>query len=94
MFMKSIWVSNETRKKLLHLRSETNCRNDNQLIELLLNSRFKQSEKGIYLPPDILEALNDFKKIAHLKDMNQVIVNLLFNFSAETYKNLVEKYFS
>jgi len=94
MFMKSIWVSNETRKTLLRLRKETNCRNDNQVIELLLNSRFKQSEKGIYLPPDILEALIDFKKIAHLKDMNQVIVNLLFNFSEETYKNLVEKYFS
>ena len=92
--MKSIWVSNETRKKLLRLRSETNCRNDNQLIELLLNSRFKQSEKGIYLPSDILESLNDFKKVAHLKDMNQVIVNLLFNLSEETYKNLVKKYFS
>jgi len=92
--MKSIWVSNETRKKLLRLRKETNSRNDNQFIELLLNSRFKQPSKGIYLPSDILEALNDFKKMAHLKDMNQVIVNLLFNFGEETYKNLVEKYFS
>jgi len=91
--MKTIWISNETRKKLLHLRNETNCRNDNQVIELLLNSHFKQSIKGVYLPSDTIDALIDFKKVARLKDMNQVIVNLLFNFSEETYKNLVGKYF-
>ena len=85
--MKNILVGNETRKRLLKLRKQLNLRNDNQVVEHLLDN-------SITLNPDVLTALLDFQKWTDNKSLNHTIVNLLWVFCEEKYKDLERKYFS
>ena len=85
--MKNILVSNITWKELHKLKRSLNLRNNNQVIEHLLNNT-------ILLNPDVLTALLDFQKWTQNKTLNHTIVNLLWFFCKEKYKDLEKKYFS
>ena len=85
--MKNILVGNKTRKRLLKLRKQLNLRNDNQVVEHLLNNT-------ITLNPDVKKALLEFQKWTHNKTLNHSIVNLLLVFCEEKYQDLERKYFN
>ena len=85
--MKNILVSNKAWKELHKLKRTLNLRNTNQVIEHLLDN-------AITLNSDVMTALLEFQKWNRHKTLNRSIVNLLWFFCEEKYKDLEEKYFN